>query len=364
MSVSGSMPQLGESVTEGTVTRWLKKEGERVEVDEPLLEVSTDKVDTEIPSPASGICGPSRSTRTKRSRWAPSSPSSRTARPAASAPGRSTRPRSRDAAAPQPRRCRLSSCRPVPRPHAARTAGGPQPELCPAARGPAILVAFPARGPVAVQRLRSARRAYAHPNPADAAYGRPRRRLSRGRPGAAPTQPAASSPPGRAGGGATRRRRRCRVGEAPYVTPLVRKLAAEHAVNLESVTGTGVGGRIRKQDVIEAARAQRGAQPRTRRPRAPARRRAQPPAPRPSRPSRPRCQQPQGRTAGGPSAAAARPRRSCPPLAPPCPPGRPCCRPRCAARPSACPGPARSSRSGWSSRCTCLRSSPRWSRPT
>ena len=49
--------------------------------------------------------------------------------------------------------------------------------------------------------------------------------------------------------------------DAPYVTPLVRKLAAEHAVNLEAVTGTGVGGRIRKQDVIEAARAQRAAQP-------------------------------------------------------------------------------------------------------
>ncbi|WP_312032921.1 biotin/lipoyl-containing protein, partial [Actinomadura latina] len=55
MPVSVTMPQLGESVTEGTVTRWLKKEGERVETDEPLLEVSTDKVDTEIPSPASGI---------------------------------------------------------------------------------------------------------------------------------------------------------------------------------------------------------------------------------------------------------------------------------------------------------------------
>src|SRR6059058_3376357 len=55
MAVSVTMPRLGESVTEGTVTRWLKKEGERVEVDEPLLEVSTDKVDTEIPSPASGI---------------------------------------------------------------------------------------------------------------------------------------------------------------------------------------------------------------------------------------------------------------------------------------------------------------------
>ena len=55
MSVSVTMPRLGESVSEGTVTRWLKKEGERVEADEPLLEVSTDKVDTEIPSPVAGV---------------------------------------------------------------------------------------------------------------------------------------------------------------------------------------------------------------------------------------------------------------------------------------------------------------------
>src|SRR5689334_23538904 len=55
MPVSVTMPRLGESVTEGTVTRWLKREGERVEADEPLLEVSTDKVDTEIPSPAAGV---------------------------------------------------------------------------------------------------------------------------------------------------------------------------------------------------------------------------------------------------------------------------------------------------------------------
>src|SRR5215475_10910363 len=54
MSVSVTMPRLGESVTEGTVTRWLKNEGDHVEADEPLLEVSTDKVDTEVPSPASG----------------------------------------------------------------------------------------------------------------------------------------------------------------------------------------------------------------------------------------------------------------------------------------------------------------------
>ncbi len=55
MSVSVTMPRLGESVTEGTVTRWLKKEGDQVAVDEPLLEVSTDKVDTEIPSPVAGV---------------------------------------------------------------------------------------------------------------------------------------------------------------------------------------------------------------------------------------------------------------------------------------------------------------------
>jgi 2-oxoglutarate dehydrogenase E2 component (dihydrolipoamide succinyltransferase) len=55
MSVSVVMPQLGESVTEGTVTRWLKQVGDTVTADEPLLEVSTDKVDTEIPSPASGV---------------------------------------------------------------------------------------------------------------------------------------------------------------------------------------------------------------------------------------------------------------------------------------------------------------------
>ncbi|WP_415822135.1 biotin/lipoyl-containing protein, partial [Mycobacterium senriense] len=55
MPITVQMPTLGESVTEGTVTRWLKQEGDTVALDEPLLEVSTDKVDTEIPSPAAGV---------------------------------------------------------------------------------------------------------------------------------------------------------------------------------------------------------------------------------------------------------------------------------------------------------------------
>ncbi|MBA2465377.1 MAG: 2-oxoglutarate dehydrogenase, E2 component, dihydrolipoamide succinyltransferase, partial [Nocardioidaceae bacterium] len=54
MATSVNLPALGESVTEGTVTRWLKQPGDQVAVDEPLLEVSTDKVDTEIPSPVAG----------------------------------------------------------------------------------------------------------------------------------------------------------------------------------------------------------------------------------------------------------------------------------------------------------------------
>ncbi|HZD70373.1 MAG TPA: biotin/lipoyl-containing protein, partial [Actinomycetes bacterium] len=55
MARSIKMPELGESITEGTITRWLKQEGDRVEVDEPLFEVSTDKVDTEVPSPVAGV---------------------------------------------------------------------------------------------------------------------------------------------------------------------------------------------------------------------------------------------------------------------------------------------------------------------
>src|SRR5690349_4651139 len=55
MSTEVVMPQMGESIAEGTITRWLKKVGDRVERDEPLFEISTDKVDSEIPSPAAGV---------------------------------------------------------------------------------------------------------------------------------------------------------------------------------------------------------------------------------------------------------------------------------------------------------------------
>ena len=65
------MPQMGVSVSEGTILKWLKQEGETIEADEPLLEISTDKVDTEVPSPAPASSSRSSSRRARRSRWAP-----------------------------------------------------------------------------------------------------------------------------------------------------------------------------------------------------------------------------------------------------------------------------------------------------
>jgi pyruvate dehydrogenase E2 component (dihydrolipoamide acetyltransferase) len=249
MSVSVSMPQLGESVTEGTVTRWLKKEGERVEVDEPLLEVSTDKVDTEIPSPASGILrgiavdedetvavGAQLAVidDSETSGSAPaqaSSPPQDAAEPAAAEPEPAPEPEpaaSSDGSAAQPSNAppQTPAYAPPPtyEPPAYGQVPGSQPYAQPAPQpAPAPAVAADQAGQVAASE--SGPGPASSGQPADEAY-------------LAPTQL-----PG--------------AGEAPYVTPLVRKLAAEHAVDLESVTGTGVGGRIRKQDVIEAARVQR-----------------------------------------------------------------------------------------------------------
>ncbi|WP_235217602.1 2-oxoglutarate dehydrogenase, E2 component, dihydrolipoamide succinyltransferase [Streptomyces noursei] len=186
------LPALGESVTEGTVTRWLKEVGEEVSEDEPLLEVSTDKVDTEIPAPTSGtlleILVAEDETAEVGAKLAVIG--AKGAAPAA-APARPPRLRPRH----PPRR---------PRP----------PRRPPRLR----LRPLPGAGPA--------------PAPAPA-------------PAAAPVTPAPAA------------------GEADgaYVTPLVRKLAAENGVNLATVKGTGVGGRIRKQDVIAAAEALKAAVP-------------------------------------------------------------------------------------------------------
>lgn len=194
MSQRVVMPALGESVTEGTVTRWLKNVGDTVAMDEPLLEVSTDKVDTEIPAPVAGvlleILAPTDAV-------VPVGAELAVIGAADSAP----------AAAPTPA---------VPAPAATATPVAPTPAAPPAPK-PA-----PAPAPVSAPAPTPA------PTPAPVAAPTP-----------APAPVASRSDE--------------EVSAGAYVTPLVRKMAEELGVDLTKVVGTGVGGRIRKSDVQAAA---------------------------------------------------------------------------------------------------------------
>jgi len=244
MPVSVTMPQLGESVTEGTVTRWLKKEGEHVTADEPLLEVSTDKVDTEIPSPATGILrgivvdedetvavGAQLAVIEDSESAAPAPEAAAPAAPQAAAP-QAAAPAPTAPAAPEPAPAAPEPTAPAPAPAGAVNGGSPAPAYAP--------------------RAQAAAPAYGQPEPpAEAAAPAPAPEPAAAPAAAAPTAEPADGYP---------EPTPLPSGESPYVTPLVRKLAAEHSVPLESITGTGVGGRIRKQDVLEAARSQRAAE--------------------------------------------------------------------------------------------------------
>jgi 2-oxoglutarate dehydrogenase E2 component (dihydrolipoamide succinyltransferase) len=330
MSVSVSMPQLGESVTEGTVTRWLKKEGERVEVDEPLLEVSTDKVDTEIPSPASGILrgisvDEDETVAVGAQLAVIDDGASGDAAPAAddsasAAPAEAAQPAPAQADSAQPAAAQAEQ---APASSDGWSPQGSQPNYAPPAQSsPAASPGHPGSSapstpayapPPAYGQPES--RPYGQPDPTTPAADAAPAAESAPAPAAqvpAQSQPAAEESAPAAPAAAETQAEEYppptplpSAGDAPYVTPLVRKLAAEHAVDLESVTGTGVGGRIRKQDVIDTARAQRAAQP------------AQPPEPaQPSQPAQPaaqaQAQQPappeaQPPQQGGPAQAAPRP---------------------------------------------------------
>ncbi len=197
------LPALGESVTEGTVTRWLKSVGDSVEADEPLLEVSTDKVDTEIPAPTAGtlleiVVGEDETAEVgAKLAVIGVAGAAPAAAPAQEAPAAPAQPEPAPAPAP---------AQPAPAPQAP-SAPAPQQQTTPA----------PDPAPSA-------------PAPAPA-------------PAQAPAAPAAAQP----------------ADDGAYVTPLVRKLAAENGVDLSTVKGTGVGGRIRKQDVVAAAEAAKAA---------------------------------------------------------------------------------------------------------
>ena len=187
---SVTLPALGESVTEGTVTQWLKSVGDTVEVDEPLLEISTDKVDTEIPSPVAGTLLEIKVDEDETVEVGAelaiigsgdAKPAESTSEEKAPEPEpEETEPEAKSEAKSEPEK--------QPEPQAEEKAPAPEPE--------------PEKKPATAEESSS------------------------------------------------------NEGEG-YVTPIVRKLAKEHGVDLSTVTGSGVGGRIRKADVLEAAEKQK-----------------------------------------------------------------------------------------------------------
>ncbi len=187
MAVDVVMPQMGESIFEGTITKWLKKPGDKVERDEPLFEISTDKVDAEIPSPSAGVL---KEIKVPEGQTVPIQTI------VAVIDGAGSAAASAPAPAPAAPAAKPSPEAPAPVPVAAK----------PAAPAPAPV---PATAPAA---------------------------------SAAPAAPAAST-------------------ERIHSSPLVRRMAKEHGIDLSALEGSGAGGRITKQDMEAAIAASSGAAP-------------------------------------------------------------------------------------------------------
>lgn len=314
MSESVNLPALGESVTEGTVTRWLKQVGDRVEVDEPLLEVSTDKVDTEIPSPVAGVIEEILVAEDETAEvGAPlvrigdgsGGGSAPAEAPAEAAPAQEA---PAEAAPAEEAPAQEAPAEAAPAQEAPAAGGGEGHEVTLPALGESVTEGTVTRwlkavgdsvevdepllevstdkvdteipSPVAgtLQEIRvnedetaevgsvlavigSGAPAAAAPQAAPAAPQQeaPKQEAPKQEapaPAAAPA-PAPQAAPAAAAAPAPAAQEAPSAGgsESGYVTPLVRKLANQHGVDISSLSGTGVGGRIRKQDVLAAAEA-------------------------------------------------------------------------------------------------------------
>jgi len=185
------MPQMGVSVSEGTITRWLKEAGDTIALDEPLLEISTDKVDTEVPSPGEGVVA---EIRVQEGETVEVGTVLAVIAPAGSAPSPAP------VEAPEPETVEVEQATEPPAPE-------------PVAASPAEPVAPPAAGP---------------PAPVAPAAA----------PAATPQAPEPTPQPTAAGNGRT------------FVSPVVARIAAEHGVDPGAIPGTGQGGRVTKKDIL------------------------------------------------------------------------------------------------------------------
>jgi pyruvate dehydrogenase E2 component (dihydrolipoyllysine-residue acetyltransferase) len=202
MATDVLMPQMGESITEGTIVKWLKKVGETVQRDEPLLEISTDKVDAEIPAPAAGVVT-------------------------------EILAKEGDTVAVNSVLARLGEAGEVGAGVSAAAAGA-----TPAPAAPAVGEAVPAReAPRQVEAPPAQADGDSRPLPSQAAPPQP--------PAQARAMPAMAPAPEA-------------VGKARS-SPLVRNIAREHGVNLDEVPGTGLGGRVTKDDILNFIDHRKGA---------------------------------------------------------------------------------------------------------
>jgi pyruvate dehydrogenase E2 component (dihydrolipoamide acetyltransferase) len=222
------MPQLGETVVEGTITKWLKKEGDSVEADEYIVEISTDKVDSEVPSSASGVI----------QKILVQEGETVQVGTAIAVVGEDGAAGGEAEAQEQPEEEQEGAQREAEQPE------GPEPEAEPESRGPdqeepepqpEPQEARPPEGPQAAEETGGRTEQAAEP----AASDEERQKMAE-----APKEPSAEelTPRAATAGDDTSKR--------GIISPLVRRLAEEHDVDLSEIEGSGTGGRIRKQDVL------------------------------------------------------------------------------------------------------------------
>jgi len=274
------MPQMGESIAEGTITKWMKKVGDRVQRDEPLFEISTDKVDAEIPAPASGVL---KEIRVEPGATVPintvvgvigegdaatvvptAAPAASTNAPAAVPPGSAAPPPK----SPQPNSPPVAAAQADGTPAAGAGSFAPAVTSAPAPSAPAPSAPAPAPAPVSVPAAPPTAATPAPSTPAStAAFTAPAATPAAASfasslvstppapasatPAPAPT-PAAARPPAATAPPAEKPRADMTPEELRQTrsSPVVRKIAAEHNVDISKVPGTGIAGRVTKQDIL------------------------------------------------------------------------------------------------------------------